>query len=694
MSSSISTVFRSTLYQSLIVLITISQASAQSATTAEPEAESTTSGEPTTTTTASSDNTSSKGNCEYDGSLGDYLSCAKNKISTPILIGAGIGITVGIFLISFLCIWLTKKKRRKVSQKDSENNNNHDNDNDKDFSDQGIIEIELDSINKDLEKNPISWNTKDLNDRVVKWEDETTKTDKNDKSITVSGSINSITNVNSKSNGLYPKPSLKIKPSSFTRKGSTDHLYTQNDQPLKHAPSVKRPREIASTYHPSINGSIHYQPPDQGNLSIPPDGTQDGQGTRSGSPIPIASRDLSITNNNPKLNSLNPFSGSNAATSDLATYTMSPQPPPPPTSSLRLQHKPQMPLRGVSKQRSIDPTALPPIDDTTENPKEIKSKSSMTSEFSDRPRLSSSGSGHKSQPSDDGRSGTFGPKSENSPEKEVSVSSSTGDEPLIMAKNVDDKSAKRFESPCSTPGFSRKGSAISTANQINQIPSLPTSKSTTTIRSSPLNPAHEHKDASSTTTPEDESAQVTVQEDDKANEVQVQPQTEINASSDVPSIDSEIPIEKVTVERVNRRKEVRQTNLIPTYYMTSQDGEMDDEEVSIAVPVPPLNVEKKSKKPVEIADSLKDEGDFSKNTITEKENQAPNPFSAAFKEGSSNKETKSERSKSSSKERKEKRDRKERTEKKSRGIDGEGKKKVRKDREGSNSSSSSRGNKV
>lgn len=46
--------------------------------------------------------------------LSDYLSCAKSKISTITLIGAGIGVTVGVLAIVFGCIWLTRKNRRKM----------------------------------------------------------------------------------------------------------------------------------------------------------------------------------------------------------------------------------------------------------------------------------------------------------------------------------------------------------------------------------------------------------------------------------------------------------------------------------------------------------------------------------------------------------------------------------------------------
>lgn len=45
--------------------------------------------------------------------LSDYLSCAERKISTITLIGAGIGVIVGVFAIALGCIWLTRKNRRK-----------------------------------------------------------------------------------------------------------------------------------------------------------------------------------------------------------------------------------------------------------------------------------------------------------------------------------------------------------------------------------------------------------------------------------------------------------------------------------------------------------------------------------------------------------------------------------------------------
>ncbi|OCF40100.1 hypothetical protein I317_06113 [Kwoniella heveanensis CBS 569] len=74
---------------------------------------------PTSTADADSDLDSNSGGCEYDGSVTDYLSCAKDKISTTTLIGAGIGVTLGIFALAFLCIWLTKRKRISAANQTS-----------------------------------------------------------------------------------------------------------------------------------------------------------------------------------------------------------------------------------------------------------------------------------------------------------------------------------------------------------------------------------------------------------------------------------------------------------------------------------------------------------------------------------------------------------------------------------------------
>ncbi|ODN76101.1 hypothetical protein L202_06036 [Cryptococcus amylolentus CBS 6039] len=68
-----------------------------------------------TGTSSASSESSTSTDCNYDGNVGDYLSCAKSKISTTALIGAGIGVTLGVFVLAFGCIWLTKKKRKKVT---------------------------------------------------------------------------------------------------------------------------------------------------------------------------------------------------------------------------------------------------------------------------------------------------------------------------------------------------------------------------------------------------------------------------------------------------------------------------------------------------------------------------------------------------------------------------------------------------
>ncbi|WVQ94046.1 hypothetical protein IAU59_001124 [Kwoniella sp. CBS 9459] len=105
-----------TLMQLLFVLLLVvgeaSLASAQSA--ASPTATATGASDTSGTNSAFSATGDSE-ECEYDGSVIDYLSCAKDKISTTTLIGAGIGVTLGIFALAFLCIWLTKRKRANAA---------------------------------------------------------------------------------------------------------------------------------------------------------------------------------------------------------------------------------------------------------------------------------------------------------------------------------------------------------------------------------------------------------------------------------------------------------------------------------------------------------------------------------------------------------------------------------------------------
>ncbi|WVN87307.1 uncharacterized protein L203_102485 [Cryptococcus depauperatus CBS 7841] len=73
-----------------------------------------TSNSTSSSTSTASDASDTSTNCSYNGNVGQYLSCARSKISTPTLIGAGIGITAGIFVLAFGCIWLTRRKRKNV----------------------------------------------------------------------------------------------------------------------------------------------------------------------------------------------------------------------------------------------------------------------------------------------------------------------------------------------------------------------------------------------------------------------------------------------------------------------------------------------------------------------------------------------------------------------------------------------------
>ncbi|WVQ76254.1 hypothetical protein IAR50_005919 [Cryptococcus sp. DSM 104548] len=78
-------------------------------------ADSSAQGSASTSTSTFSSESSTSTDCDYDGNVSDYLSCAKDKISTTALIGAGIGITLGIFALAFGCIWITRRKRKKVA---------------------------------------------------------------------------------------------------------------------------------------------------------------------------------------------------------------------------------------------------------------------------------------------------------------------------------------------------------------------------------------------------------------------------------------------------------------------------------------------------------------------------------------------------------------------------------------------------
>ncbi|RXK39136.1 hypothetical protein M231_03641 [Tremella mesenterica] len=49
----------------------------------------------------------------------DYLSCEKSKTSTTVLVGAGIGVTLGIFALIFGIVWISKRNRKR-STRDTE----------------------------------------------------------------------------------------------------------------------------------------------------------------------------------------------------------------------------------------------------------------------------------------------------------------------------------------------------------------------------------------------------------------------------------------------------------------------------------------------------------------------------------------------------------------------------------------------
>ncbi|KAK4684847.1 hypothetical protein P7C73_g5320, partial [Tremellales sp. Uapishka_1] len=66
--------------------------------------------------------TSSASSCDYSGSVSNFIDCTKKNISTGVLIGAGIGITLGIFIIAFGCIWCLRSRRRPKTAEQGETN--------------------------------------------------------------------------------------------------------------------------------------------------------------------------------------------------------------------------------------------------------------------------------------------------------------------------------------------------------------------------------------------------------------------------------------------------------------------------------------------------------------------------------------------------------------------------------------------
>ncbi|WWC58030.1 uncharacterized protein I303_100565 [Kwoniella dejecticola CBS 10117] len=248
--------------------------------------------------------------CEYNGSVGDYVSCTKNKISTPMLIGAGVGIALGIFLLSFLCIWLTRKRRKRAAQQDIEHtlpvaeaefiqvdvdglmkkdNYKFDNRDIKHVPEEGsqaqtdLSRIDQDALAQNHKSNLIVDPKEDPGngqtqaqengkDHIVHlYSNKGSKAHKIsfrllDPPTRIRPSLSSLSNTNSSPPG--PTEPLRIRPS--IRKGSRDEMHPSNDNDdgekgkttqLKHAPSTRRPDPTNQhKIHHSINGSIHAQP--------------------------------------------------------------------------------------------------------------------------------------------------------------------------------------------------------------------------------------------------------------------------------------------------------------------------------------------------------------------------------------------------------------------------------------------------
>ncbi|WVW81699.1 hypothetical protein I302_103694 [Kwoniella bestiolae CBS 10118] len=513
--------------------------------------------------------------CEYEGNVKNYLTCAKNKISTPMLIGAGIGITLGVFLLSFLCIWLTKKRRRRAAAQKDQN---------QDQITQQIVNVDLNDLEKNQPKEffypddtkiPLpEKHTKPINpsneDKSRSFEllapplpkPKHSQTPSNASSISNSSSTsNRPTVLNDGPTSLRPTPSL--------RKGSRDELYANSQgQPLKHAPSTRRPNP---TFHKhmnqvSINGSIHDAPaPGPAQVQV-----SDG----SGSPVQMdGKRELEITNPNPQSNppsrqsslsldkdkDYRPFSShsyprhpevahhrpgeandrrsithlpkpTTRSSVPPPPYALGPQPPAPSAQHASNSHstKPQMPLRGAS-QKTLP---LPPV-------LEDSRVSSSPSVSSRQTTLALPKVGGETE--DDGRSGTFGPD-------------------LGVAQGMKREVMARFESEeeKGTSGEKKEGgSAIEDEAKSGVTKSSSDGKVEVDVPTKPTSTSN--ADDSSITHRSKSENQSEVIRGESQGEAENQTKTKTKT----------------------RRKELRQTNLIPSYYVKSHGVTFADEDEAV-----------------------------------------------------------------------------------------------------------------
>ncbi|WVQ64719.1 uncharacterized protein L199_002886 [Kwoniella botswanensis] len=629
MSMSINESLNSIILLSLVLLLATPKSLAQTITSAASGLSSTGATDDDGIDDTDSDD-AGEVDCEYDGSVKNYLTCAKNKISTSMLIGAGIGITLGIFVLSFLCIWLTKKKRRRAAQhKDQEQKADQVSSNGEDGKNVDLVDLEKNQNQSteffypnDKKHRKLSFVSaveevkpkKPSNDNKNKsFELLAPPAPKHNRTASNSSSIsNRPTILENGPTSLKPKPSI--------RKGSRDELY--KSKPLKHAPSTRRPNP---TFHKhmnqvSINGSIH--------------GVEDRQQRQpasksgEGSPVQLMTkRELEITNpsqyqsrhssalevqppqpSQPPLKDTTdrgsvihlpkPTSRSSIPQHPPAppAYALGPQPPPPSASQNYHSHKPQMPLRGASQMT----LALPPV---LEDGKVSKSPSVSSRQSTLAPPAESE---------DAGRSGTFGPglMSVEGVEKQVNNSSKVDTDRVDIVEKEVSKDDKLSQIKYEEVGGSRKVDEV-------KVPNITSPDST----SAPAHTLHDNQRPveSLTTTPAEPTPK-----------------------------DIEAPKEESDGSKKpkSRREELRQTNLIPSYYVKTNGLNFDDEEEEEVPTVVDggrndneVNVDEKQQH-IEVS---KDQETAEKEKEKEKEKERegkeslPNPFDAAEMQGTKGK---------------------------------------------------------
>ncbi|KAK8845405.1 hypothetical protein IAR55_006118 [Kwoniella newhampshirensis] len=100
----------------LLLLLFSTSVQAQQSSTQHPTVPSTVATSASATGSIIPPTTSSNSTgCSYDGSIGNYISCERHNVSTPVLIGAGIGVVVGILVLAFGCIWIAKRPKKRES---------------------------------------------------------------------------------------------------------------------------------------------------------------------------------------------------------------------------------------------------------------------------------------------------------------------------------------------------------------------------------------------------------------------------------------------------------------------------------------------------------------------------------------------------------------------------------------------------